>query len=80
MLLQTQVTAANRSLEAKAPGDEGTFLHVASFQAGTGQACALGQSGTDLAGDVVSIEVEATDMLVDPGEGIELLDGPFCCL
>ena len=35
---------------------------------------------TDLAGNVMGVEVEATDMLVDPGEGIELLDGTLCCL
>ena len=34
----------------------------------------------DLAGDVMSIEVEATDVLVDPGEGAELLDGALCRL
>ena len=33
---------------------------------------------SDLASDVVSIKVEATDVLVDPGKGAEFLDGPFC--
>ena len=50
-----------------------------SFQLNTGQACAIVHPGTDLAGDVMSIEMETTDMLVDPGEGIELLDGTLCC-
>ena len=27
----------------------------------------------------MSIEVETTDMLMNPGEGIELLDGTLCC-
>ena len=28
----------------------------------------------------MSIEMEAADVLVDPGEGVEFLDGPLCCL
>lgn len=49
-----------------------------SFQLNTGQACAIVQPETDLAGDIMSIEMEAANMLVDPGEGVELLDGTLC--
>ena len=34
----------------------------------------------DLSGDVMSIEVEATDMLVDLGEGVEALNSRLSCL
>ena len=40
----------------------------------------LSPQGTDLAGDVMSVEVKTTDMLMNPGERAKLLDGPFCCL
>jgi len=35
---------------------------------------------TDLAGDVMGIEVEAADMLVDAGEGVKALDGALSSL
>ena len=38
------------------------------------------QPGTDLAGDVMSIKMKTTDMLVDPGKWVKLLDGTLCCL
>jgi len=34
----------------------------------------------DLSGDVMSIEVEATDMLVDLGEGVKALNRRLSCL
>jgi len=34
----------------------------------------------DLSGDVMSIEVEATDVLVDLGEGVKALNGRLSCL
>ena len=34
----------------------------------------------DLSGDVMSIEVEATDVLVDLGEGVKALYGRLSCL
>lgn len=50
------------------------------FESKTQQSYGLGGARADLAGDVMSIEMEATDVLVDSGEGAELLDGTLCVL
>ncbi len=42
--------------------------------------CVVSSCNADLSGDVMSIEVEATDMLVDLGEGVEALNSRLSCL
>ena len=47
---------------------------------GGGKVLLQREGETDLAGDVMGIEVEAADMLVDAGEGVKALDGALSSL